>query len=295
MASNTPSNKRILVTGTHRSGTTWMGKMLSANRSVAYIHEPFNVDEARFGLPIQHWFSYLPDVADPAAFDAAYRRLLKFQGPGMAGGGAAGKAKAFIKRLGFSMLIKDPLALMSADQLARDYGLQVVCMIRHPLAFCSSIKKWGWAFPFADFLAQPKLMADHFAEYRDDITRFANDEQPIVDQGILLWNLLHSVIKTYQDQHNEWLFIRHEDATQQPDEVFRDTYQRLGLAYTPAAQAAVAASSQSDRGETKDHQFKARDKDAVLKTWQDRLDADEIDQINAQTQVLRDHFYPEAS
>ena len=115
-----------------------MGKMLSANRSVAYVHEPFNVSEARFGLPIKRWFSYLPDVADQAAFDAAYRRVLRFQGPGMSGGGAVGKAKALVKRLGFSMLIKDPLALMSAGQLAKAYDLQVVCMIRHPLAFCSS-------------------------------------------------------------------------------------------------------------------------------------------------------------
>ena len=35
--------KPILVTGSHRSGTTWVGKMLAATGSVGYIHEPFNL------------------------------------------------------------------------------------------------------------------------------------------------------------------------------------------------------------------------------------------------------------
>jgi len=36
--------KPILVTGSHRSGTTWAGKMISACPNVGYIHEPFNID-----------------------------------------------------------------------------------------------------------------------------------------------------------------------------------------------------------------------------------------------------------
>ena len=33
----------ILVTGAHRTGTTWVGKMLSANSQTAYMSEPLNV------------------------------------------------------------------------------------------------------------------------------------------------------------------------------------------------------------------------------------------------------------
>ncbi|MFL5942100.1 MAG: hypothetical protein ACJ75L_02390 [Gaiellaceae bacterium] len=32
----------ILVTGAHRSGTTWVGRMLAFAPGVTYIHEPFN-------------------------------------------------------------------------------------------------------------------------------------------------------------------------------------------------------------------------------------------------------------
>ena len=36
------SGKPILVTGAHRSGTTWVGKMLALAPGVAYLHEPFS-------------------------------------------------------------------------------------------------------------------------------------------------------------------------------------------------------------------------------------------------------------
>ena len=32
----------ILVTGSHRSGTTWVGKTIALSPSVTYIGEPFN-------------------------------------------------------------------------------------------------------------------------------------------------------------------------------------------------------------------------------------------------------------
>ena len=36
------TGRPILVTGAHRSGTTWVGKMLALAPGVAYVHEPFN-------------------------------------------------------------------------------------------------------------------------------------------------------------------------------------------------------------------------------------------------------------
>src|SRR5947209_3701161 len=53
--------KPILVTGSHRSGTTWVGKMLAATPSVGYIHEPFNLTH-RPGIctaKFPYWFTYI--------------------------------------------------------------------------------------------------------------------------------------------------------------------------------------------------------------------------------------------
>lgn len=49
----------ILITGAHRSGTTWLGKIVSLSNGVRYIHEPFNVHIQRNNNPISHVFAYL--------------------------------------------------------------------------------------------------------------------------------------------------------------------------------------------------------------------------------------------
>ena len=38
----------ILVTGAHRSGTTWVGRMLCASGEAHYVSEPFNVGKICF-------------------------------------------------------------------------------------------------------------------------------------------------------------------------------------------------------------------------------------------------------
>jgi hypothetical protein len=57
------AKKPILVTGSHRSGSTWVGRMLAEAPAVFYIHEPFSVShppgagicKARF----TYWFTYI--------------------------------------------------------------------------------------------------------------------------------------------------------------------------------------------------------------------------------------------
>ena len=67
-------------------------------------------------------------------------------------------------------------------------------LIRHPAAFTSSLLRHGWRHPFGDFLAQPALMRDRLADSEQEIRRFAQVEQPLLEQAILLWNILHGEI-----------------------------------------------------------------------------------------------------
>ena len=51
----------ILVTGTHRSGTTWVGKMLAADSRTAYISEPLNVlhRPGVLRVKVNKWYQYV--------------------------------------------------------------------------------------------------------------------------------------------------------------------------------------------------------------------------------------------
>ena len=56
---NKPSH--LLVTGIHRSGTTWIGKMLAAAGGLTYANEPLNVIHRQgvLGMEIKHWYTYI--------------------------------------------------------------------------------------------------------------------------------------------------------------------------------------------------------------------------------------------
>ena len=69
------ANRPILVTGPHRSGTTWVGRMVCSHPGLAYLSEPFNVRIPP--SPVRHFFHYVTP-AETQAFHAYLAPLLTF-------------------------------------------------------------------------------------------------------------------------------------------------------------------------------------------------------------------------
>jgi len=75
------SSKPILVTGSHRSGTTWVGEMLASSPNLVYIGEPFNpknycpeICRAHFDC----WFTYIIE-SNEAHYYISIKDLLDFR------------------------------------------------------------------------------------------------------------------------------------------------------------------------------------------------------------------------
>ncbi len=296
----------ILVTGTHRSGTTWMGRILSLPDEVVYIHEPFNLETSTESIPFKfkHWFPHTKDIPDRDRLYQAMETAMNFNFVPTLPDDVSmiRKIKAHGKRRlknlshklhGRRPLFKDPIALLSADDIATRLNLDVVCMIRHPLAFCGSVKKWNWKFPFADFQNQPKLMETHFRDHKEIIAKYTAMEQPIVHQATLLWNLFHKVIRNYQEKHPDWKFRRHMDVVADPVSRFNELYQELGLNFTDEVAKELQTSVSAKSGETAKSGYSARNASTITQTWKKRLTDEEAAHILKETEELRLHFYPE--
>ena len=80
----------ILVTGSHRSGTTWVGRTIAQMPGVRYVQEPFSVDFPghEMTLRLRHWFAHFEsspqqdeirkafdDLFHPTAFRYAWLRF----------------------------------------------------------------------------------------------------------------------------------------------------------------------------------------------------------------------------
>jgi hypothetical protein len=281
--------------------------MIGASDAVGYIHEPFNIDRGpgicRTRFP--YWFTYIRPGTDGALADD-FRRLLAFRYNYLAQAGSVRSrrdVRVLIRDGGRFLryrmrharpLVKDPMALFSAEWIAETFDAQVVVIVRHPAAFASSIKLDGWAHPFSHFLDQPALMEDHLSRFRQEIDAFAREEHDILDQAALLWRLIHSTIADYRVQHPEWLVVRHEDLSRDPIQGFGAVFEALDLSYTEDVKDAIrrstSRSNPADR-EVNGRQFLTRDSRTNVDNWRRRLTPTEIERVRARVADVSPLFY----
>ena len=298
------SDKPILVTGAHRSGTTWVGKMLALAPGVAYVHEPFSPRTAA-GLSPAGFDRYFTVVTteNEARYRPGLEQTIRFRyGLGaqlrsLRGGRDLARIPRDLVRVerarlsGARPLVKDPIALLSAEWLAETFGMDVVVLIRHPAAFAASLKRLGWKHSFATFIQEgrvPEVVRPYEAEIRQQAER--PDE--ILAQAALLWRLLYNAVDGYREAHPDWAFVRHEDASAEPVATFEGLYAQLGLDLTPAAQEAIARASAPDNpAELATPYAVELDSAASLGRWRDDLTAEEVATLRERTRDVWPRFY----
>jgi len=303
-----PMSKPILVTGSHRSGTTWVGRMIAKAPCVTYIHEPFNVDSPRLWSPgFDHWFKYLTDE-NSYKHQRELRKLSSLQFSlsqvfiqARQEAASLGEFRHLLRRFlkdyvscllsqirGSTPLIKDPIAVLSAEWLAKTWDAQVIVMVRHPAAFAGSLKVKDWTHPFSHFLNQPRLMDGPLSPFEEEIRTLEEDEHDIIDQASFLWKIIYSVVHDYQQRHEDWTFLKHEKIARSPIRSFEAIYDSLGLNFTNDIQATVRRHSEAQSSDGI-----RRNSKSVVRNWENRLTDDEVHRIRSLTEPEASLFYTE--
>ena len=303
MSAGSDSSKApILVTGAHRSGTTWVGRMLALAPGVAYVHEPFN---PRFSAgAFDRYFTivthenearYAPELERALSFRyELLTRLQRRHAPKDVARAVRGYARAQRPRWTDARpLMKDPIALLSAEWLAQRFDMDVVVLIRHPAAFASSLKRLGWRHSFATFIDDGRV-PEVIRPYEDEIRAQARDPGDILAQAALLWRLLYNAVAGYRERHPQWAYLRHEDASLDPVATFERLYAQLGLELTGSARAEIARSSApGNPAELAAPHGVELDSAASLGRWREQLTGDEIETLRERTSDVWPRFYAE--
>jgi len=289
------SGQPILISGAHRSGTTWVGQTLAHSSNLVYIHEPFSPllrrqTQLQWGVSTSHiryWFTYV-DETNEADFIPLFQHLTDFRYSLLQGLEAVksrddlttlwgGYRRSWFHRFGSRprLLIKDPIALFSAEWLSSRFDMMVVVLIRHPAGFASSLKRHNYRHPFSHFLDQTSLM-QRLKEFETEIQTFAQTEQDIIDQAILLWRIIYSTVHQYQQQHPEWLFVRYEDLTTNPVEGFKAIFAHCGLSFSEEIERHIVEGLRSNAW-----------------GWMKDLSREEIDRVKAGTSDIWPLYYTE--
>lgn len=277
-------NNPILVTGIHRSGSTFAGNMLSLNKNVGYIQEPFNRD---YGLKVFDVnFTYLTDTSIKNEIKKALDQLIQLEKadyyipainrehhglenrkelcrdfltqPNLPNTPAfikrflfKSKAQLLFKRAKYDprvdrLLIKDPLACLASSFLHRRYDMDVVILVRHPLSFAGSLKRLGWRFDFDNLLRQEQLMNDYLESYREELVHLQNKQTTVVEEAAMLWNCIYTVLANFISENPSFIVFRHEDIAQNPVKTFRNLYSKLNLNYTASVEKKISEHTNED-------------------------------------------------
>ncbi|MCL4261312.1 MAG: sulfotransferase, partial [Anaerolineales bacterium] len=303
----TDSNAQpILVTGAHRSGTTWVGKMLAGSQ-VAYISEPLNVLHRPGVLraKVKHWYQYICDENE-SEFLAAFKELLDYRYHTWSEIKSIRSLKDFLRmgrdfkifydalEHGQRALLKDPFAVFSIPWFVKRFDFNVVVTVRHPAAFANSLKRLGWNFNFNDLLDQPLLMRDHLESFCGQMQAVKADD--VIGQASLLWTMIYKTVHSQGQLDQRLVIVRHEDLSHDPVSGFRDLYAALGLDFTHHAEERILNSSSSDNptelSRRKTHSVKM-DSRASMNNWKTKLTPDEIQRIRDITEETARLFYPD--
>jgi len=297
----------LLVTGAHRSSTTWVGKMLAANQHYTYVSEPLNVLHRRGVMrkPVSRWYTYLNFENENQVLSGFYgtmalRYHLLEELSDLRSARDVGRMlrdwSSFTRgnRAGNQVILKDPFAVFSADWFSKRLGCQVVVTVRHPAAFVSSLKRLNWPFQFEDLLEQPLLMRDWLEPFREDMHRAQKQPADIIYQASLLWRMIYHVVHQYSLQNPEFHLIKHEDLSLNPEREFKALFEQLGVPFTDQVEEIIRKASNPDNPAELSmdavHSVKL-DSRMNLKNWQKRLSPEEIEHIREWTEDVSRYFY----
>jgi len=285
----------ILVTGAHRSGTTWAGKILAADAQTSYINEPLNVFHRPgvFRADVQHWYQYICDENEHS-FLQPYKETIEFDYHLMSELRSLRSIKDIVRMIrdftifynalmrGHRALLKDPFAVFSIPWFIQRLNCQVVVTVRHPAAFASSLIRLGWDFNFNDLLEQPLLMRDHLEIFRDEMLGIKKGD--ILGQASVLWKMIYGSVHSIRKANPSIIIVRNEDLSLDPVTGYKNIYSKLGLDFSSRVQKFVRDSSSSDNpkelSRKKTHSVKM-DSAAQVKSWKKRLDDKQVERIRS--------------
>lgn len=301
----------VLVTGAHRTGTTWVGKILAASATLTYISEPLNVlhRPGVMHVPTPCWYTYIC-AENESDYLEALKETLEFRYHLWEEIKALRSIKDFL-RMGrdlFSFvaggifrrtpLIKDPFAVFSISWFIQRFSSRVLVVVRHPAAFASSLVRLGWNFDFRHLLAQPLLMRDYLNPFREEMNACLGRPDDIISQAALLWRMIYQAVRLQTLQHPEIIIVRHEDLSIDPVQGFREIFQTIELPFTPRVENSIRRTSSGanpvEISPKRVHSIRL-DSRANLGNWKRRLTEKEIQRIHEVTSDVVSYYYSEQS
>jgi hypothetical protein len=265
---------RVLVVGTPRSGTTWIGQALGRSRATVYVHEPDGPNDA-FALRAKRGHGIQNEIA-PGTSAPDYERLwsaafaggefdrsprgrvakylvdstsigtrmaaLRGEQVSLRARGAMALATPLRPRPSENVVVKSVHACLAVEWIAEKFEPRVVVVRRSPLNVLSSWKTLGHG-------GDPKLVAQLAdVAWRRWKVRVPPDDADLIVRRATVLGVLTGALADGCARHPEWTAVRHDDVSAEPVDRLGSLAHTVGLDFSDDAESYVRQSNQPGAG-----------------------------------------------
>ncbi|MCB0193222.1 MAG: sulfotransferase [Anaerolineae bacterium] len=266
----------IILAGSGRSGTTWLGNIIAANPNMRILFEPFDyrrVPEAKV-LPLLAYAR--PTAPYPEWFNFVYKALA-----GQIGNEWINQQGT--RKWAWKRLVKAIRVNMMLGWIDKNFKPKIVFTTRHPCAVILSRLKLDWDPHIDIFLEQKQLTHDYLSPYMDIIL----GAQTEVEKQAVGWCIENLVPLRQLPQHN-WTFCTYEDLYRNPQKEADRILSDLNVQKTWFTKRAINKVSMVTRPDSA--VFSQQD---PLSAWKHQLSKQDIDTILTIVQSFQLTLYDE--
>ena len=277
----------VLLLGSARSGTTWVGEVIDRHHDHRVVFEPLRADRVPAARVFANGQYLRRDDTDPRYLEPMTRILTgRMRNPW-----ADHLNHVVVAR---RRLVKEIRANMLAPWLVERFpGMPVVLLIRHPLGVAVSRRELGWSDHLDDALAQPWLVADHLTPDQDRSLRALTDPfaRAVAQAG------LETLVPLRMTAPAELLAVTYEGLVSQPRVQAERVLRHVGQQPDPELDAALDRPSHLSRADSA-----VRTGGDRAASWMPRVDADDRARAREVLELLGlagiysvDDAYPDAA
>ena len=228
--------KSILVAGTARSGTTWLGDLIASQIPCRILFEPFNPDLVPdyYGF---HYFQYMRPGTENSVFRSFAQKV--FSGT-IRNRWIDHQNERIVSQYRVVKEIRINLALRWLHDNFPE--VPILFLLRHPCAVVASRIELGWAIDsdIEPFLAQPNLVADHLSPYIDLI----QNAKTVEEKHAVIW-CVSNFIPLKQFKSGELTIVYYEILCTQPQDELFAIFAPIGKKHVERALDAIRQPSQT--------------------------------------------------
>lgn len=234
--------RALLLVGTARSGTTWLGDLLADRLHARMLFEPFHPDRVAGAAPFGS-MPYRREEEDDPALEEFCRSVFA----GTLGGAWVDREARWLRPR--ARVVKSVRTALLLPWLRRRFPeVPFVVLVRDPVAVVRSRLAAGWS-PDPDFfslLGDGGLVADTLGGDAAWARGLATPEE----RSALVWALHYRVATAHADSDPRTATVRYEHLASDPDEEVARVLEALGLEPALPTRSSRRPSSTARKGRT---------------------------------------------